>query len=145
MSEMMKLRVHIAPVGFEVDRIIIPATKMKADKVWLVVHDNPTEDKAHKYRLKIEKDLAKKGIKTGIAYANRLMLFPIIKAVKEIIVKERKNDIYVNVATGSKIHAIGCMMACMIFDDRKNIHPFYAQADKYPEYDGKVQQTYGVK
>ena len=145
MSEMMKLRVHIAPVGFEVDRIIIPATKMKADKVWLVVHDNPAEDKAHKYRLKIEKDLAKKGIKTGIAYANRLMLFPIIKAVKEIIVKERKNDIYVNVATGSKIHAIGCMMACMIFDDIKNIHPFYAQADKYPEYDGMAQQTYGVK
>ena len=132
MSEMMKLRVHIAPVGFEVDRIVIPATRMRADKVWLVVHDNPAEDKAHKYRLKIEKELAKKGIKTQIARANRLMLFPIIKAVKEIIVKERKNDIYVNVATGSKIHAIGCMMACMIFDDRKNIHPFYAQADKYP-------------
>ena len=145
MSEMMKLRVHIAPVGFEVDRIIIPAVRMRADKVWLVVHDNPAEDKAHKYLLKIEKELAKKGIKTGIAHANRLMLFPIIKAVKEIIIKERKNDIYVNVATGSKIHAIGCMMACMIFDKREHIHPFYAQADKYPEYDGMAQQTYGVK
>ena len=141
----MKLRVHIAPVGFEVDRIVIPAVRMRADKVWLIVHDNPAEDKAHKYRLKIERDLAKKGIKTGIAHANRLMRFPIIKAVKEIIIKERKNDIYVNVATGSKSHAIGCMMACMIFDDRKNIHPFYAQADKYPEYDGMAQQTYGVK
>ena len=144
MKNIVNLRIHIAPVGFEIDRIIIPATSQKADKVWLVVHDNPTEDKAHKYRLKIEKDLAKKGIKTGIAHANRLMLFPIIKAVKEIIVKERKNDIYVNVATGSKIHAIGCMMACMIFDDRKNIHPFYAQAEKYPEYEGTGQQTYGV-
>jgi len=133
MSEMMKLRVHIAPVGFEVDRIVIPATRMRADKVWLVVHDNPAEDKAHKYQLKIEKELAKKGIKTQIARANRLMLFPIIKAVKEIIIKERKNDIYVNVACGSKIHAIGCMMACMIFDKREHIHPFYAQADKYPE------------
>ena len=67
MSEMMKLRVHIAPVGFEVDRIIIPAVRMRADKVWLVVHDSPNEDKAHKYQLKIEKDLAKKGIKTQIA------------------------------------------------------------------------------
>jgi len=144
MKGIMTLRVHIAPVGFEIDRIIIPAVEMKADKVWLVVHDNVAEDKASKYRDKIEKLLEKKGIKTETVYANRLRLFPIIKAVTEIIFKERKNDIYVNVATGSKIHAIGCMMACMLFDDRDKIHPFYAQAEKYPEYDGTLQQTYGV-
>ena len=144
MKEIVNLRVHIAPVGFELDRIIIPAVKMKADKVWLVVHDNVTEDKSNKYRQKIEKLLEKKGIKTEIAHANRLRLFPIIKAVTEIIFKERKNDIYVNVATGSKVHAIGCMMACMLFDDRDKIHPFYAQAEQYPEYEGDLQQTYGV-
>ena len=144
MKGIMTLRVHIAPVGFEIDRIVIPAVEMKADKVWLVAHDNVSEDKASKYRDKIEKLLAKKGIKTEIAHANRLRLFPIIKAVTEIIFKERKNDIYVNVATGSKIHAIGCMMACMLFDDREKIHPFYAQAEQYPEYEGSLQQTYGV-
>ena len=144
MKEIVNLRVHIAPVGFEIDRIIIPAVKMKADKVWLVVHDNVTEDKSNKYRQKIEKALEKKGIKTEITHANRLRLFPIIKAVTEIIFKERKNDIYINVATGSKIHAIGCMMACMLFDDREKIHPFYAQAEQYPEYEGDTQQTYGV-
>ena len=144
MKDIVNLRIHIAPVGFEIDRIIIPAVRMKADKVWLIAHENVADDKANKYRQKIEKELEKKGIKTEIAYANRLLLFPIIKAVTEIIFKERKNDIYVNVATGSKIHAIGCMMACMLFDDREKIHPFYAQAEKYPEYDGKTQQTYGV-
>ena len=144
MKDIVNLRIHIAPVGFEIDRIIIPAVRMKADKVWLVAHDAIAEDKASKYRQKIEKELEKKGIKTEIAYANRLLLFPIIKAVTGIIFKERKNDIYVNVATGSKIHAIGCMMACMMFDDRSKIHPFYAQAEQYPEYDGKTQQTYGV-
>ena len=144
MKEIVNLRVHIAPVGFEMDRIIIPAVKMKADKVWLVAHDNVAEDKASKYRQRIQKLLEKKGIKTEIAYANRLRLFPIIKAVTEIIFKERKNDIYVNVATGSKVHAIGCMMACMLFDDRDKIHPFYAQAEQYPEYEGDLQQTYGV-
>ena len=146
MKDMVNLRIHIAPVGFEIDRIIIPAVRMKADKVWLIAHDIIAEDKSNKYRQKIEKELEKKGIKTEIVYANRLRLFPIIKAVTEIIFKERKNDIYVNVATGSKIHAIGCMMACMLFDDREKIHPFYAQAEKYPEYDGDLQQqTYGVK
>ena len=144
MKDIVNLRIHIAPVGFEIDRIIIPAVRMKADKVWLVAHENVADDKANKYRQKIEKELEEKGIKTEIAYANRLLLFPIIKAVTGIIFKERKNDIYVNVATGSKIHAIGCMMACMLFDDREKIHPFYAQAEQYPEYDGNTQQTYGV-
>ena len=144
MKDMVNLRIHIAPVGFEIDRIIIPAVRMKADKVWLIAHENVADDKANKDRQKIEKELEEKGIKTEIAYANRLLLFPIIKAVTGIIFKERKNDIYVNVATGSKIHAIGCMMACMLFDDREKIHPFYAQAEQYPEYDGKTQQTYGV-
>ena len=144
MKDIVNLRIHIAPVGFEIDRIIIPAVRMKADKVWLIAHENVADDKANKYRQKIEKELEEKGIKTEIAYSNRLLLFPIIKAVTGIIFKERKNDIYVNVATGSKIHAIGCMMACMLFDDREKIHPFYAQAEKYPEYDGKTQQTYGV-
>jgi len=144
MKNIVNLRIHIAPVGFEIDRIIIPATSQKADKVWLIAHDNVSEDKAAKYREKIEKELEQKGIKTEVAYANRLRLFPIIKTVTDIILKERKNDVYVNVASGSKIHAIGCMMACMMFDDREKIHPFYAQAEKYPEYDGTLQQTYGV-
>ena len=144
MKDMVNLRIHIAPVAFEVDRVVIPAVRMKADKVWLVAHDDVVKDKSIKYRQKIERQLEKKGIKTEVVFANRLRLFPIIKTVTEIIFKERKNDIYVNVATGSKIHAIGCMMACMLFDDRDKIHPFYAQAEKYPEYEGTGQETYGV-
>jgi len=42
MAKLENLRVHIAPVGFEIDRVIIPAKKLKADKVWLLVHDNPS-------------------------------------------------------------------------------------------------------
>ena len=40
MNEIANLRVHIAPVGFEIDRIVIPIKKMKADRVWLLVHDS---------------------------------------------------------------------------------------------------------
>ena len=60
MKDIVNLRIHIAPVGFEIDRIIIPAVRMKADKVWLVAHDAIAEDKASKYRQKIEKELEKK-------------------------------------------------------------------------------------
>ena len=145
MPEMIKLRVHIAPLGYEIDRIVIPATRMKADRVYLLRHDNYSEDKSGTYREKIIKKLNKKNIETKVVNVNRYRLFAIIKTVKEIIQDERDNDIYLNVASGSKIHAVGCMMACMIFDDRTNIHPYYAQAKEYPQYKGSEQQTFGVE
>ena len=68
MKNIVNLRIHIAPVGFEIDRIIVPATSQKADKVWLIAHDNVAEDKAVQYREKIEKELEQKGIKTDWEY-----------------------------------------------------------------------------
>jgi len=144
MPGLAKLRVNIAPVGFEIDRVVLSAKMTKADKVWLVVHDNPATDKAKVFVEKITNELKKVKIKVEIAYANRLDLFQIIKAVKDIVYKEKENDIYVNVASGSKIQAIACMMACMIFNDRKNIQPFYAEAREYTGFHGN-QQSLGVK
>jgi len=139
-----KLRVHVAPVGYEIDRVVISAKQEKADKVWLLVHDNPSADKALPYVEKIKSELKKLKIKTEIARADRLNLFQILRAVREIVEEEKDNDIYVNVASGSKIQAIACMMACMIFNDRGNVYPFYAEAEKWSGFEGK-QQSYGVK
>ena len=144
MKSIINQRIHIAPVGFEIDRIVLPAVEMKADLVYLVVHDNLSADKAQEHHTEIQKQLKKKKIKTETVYANRFRLFDIIRVVKELIEKNRKDSFYVNVASGSKIHAIGCMMACMMFDDRDNIHPFYPQAERYPTFKGNEQQTYGV-
>ena len=127
----MKLRVHIAPVGFEIDRIIIPATNMRADKIWLIGHNNLSQDKARPFLEKVRKTLEKKNIEVKEVTADRYRLFDIVRTIKEIISEEKNNDIYLNVASGSKIHAVGMMMATMIFDDRSNLHPFYAQAKEY--------------
>jgi hypothetical protein len=51
------LRVHVAPVGFEVDRIVLPAINMKADRVWLIVHDKAHEDKGDKFVKAIQSKL----------------------------------------------------------------------------------------
>lgn len=138
------LRVHIAPVGFEIDRIVIPAKDMKADKVWLLVHNKPSEDKARAYIEKVQKMLKKAKIKVETAPLNRLELFGILRTVKEIVEREKENTVYVNVSSGSKIQAIACMMACMMFNDRKNVTPFYAEAEHYPAFEG-TQQSSGVK
>ena len=144
MTALANLRIHIAPIGFEIDRVVIPAIQMKADKVWLLVHDKPGIDKAAPYIEKIQKQLHKEKIKTEKEYHNRLDLFKIIRSVKEIIDKEKANTIYVNLASGSKIQAVGLMMACQMFNDYRNVIPFYAEAEKYLGFEGK-QLSEGIK
>jgi hypothetical protein len=135
--------VHIVPLGFEIDRIILPAQEMKADRIWLLRHDNPAQDKAKSYSDRIIKEFKKNKIPIEFAEANRNDVFNILKIVKEIFEKEKENDIYVNVSSGSKIQAIACMMACMIFKEC-NVTPYYAEPESYPSTQGK-QQSIGLK
>ena len=144
MSKLATFRVHIAPLGFEIDRIVLPLKETKADKLWLLVHEKTAEDKSGPYLEKIKKECKKIGVELEISYADRLNMFKVIKAVKEIITEEKNNYVYVNVASGSKIQAIACMMACMILKECKNIQPFYAEPEKYAAFEGK-QQSFGIK
>ncbi|HZS74061.1 MAG TPA: DUF6293 family protein [Candidatus Nitrosotalea sp.] len=145
MNNISKLRVHIAPVGFEVDRIVLPAIEMRADKIWLLIHNSPMEDKAKGYVENIEKELKKAKIHFEIDRLDRLDLFMVLKSVKEIVEKEKDNDIYINVSSGSKIQAIACTMACMMFNTNKNITPYYAEPEHYPTPLKGAQQSTGLK
>lgn len=144
MTNLATFRVHIAPLGFEVDRIIIPLKQTKADKLWLLAHDNRSVDLSAPYLEKIKKECKKLGVEVKIAYSDRLSIFKAIKSIKDIIEQEKNNYIYVNVASGSKIQAIACMMACMVLKNCDNLKPFYAQPEKYAVFEGK-QQSFGIK
>lgn len=143
MTNLAKLRVHIAPVGFEIDRIVLPAIQMKADKVWLIREANPSKEKARVYIEKIVSEFKKEKIKVEFAESDRGDIFQILKSVRDVFVLESKNDLYVNVSSGSKIQAIACMMACMIFKE-SNATPYYAEPEDYPATKGKQQST-GLK
>ena len=138
------LRIHVAPVGYEIDRILISAIKMKADKVMLLVDENRALDKAGPFHEKISKQLEEKAIEVETIYHDRKDMFKIIKAVKSIIESEDGNKIFINLASGSKMQAIGCMMAAMMFNDNDNVRPFYAEAEKYGAFTSKPIST-GVK
>ncbi len=144
MTDIATFRVHIAPLGFEIDRIIIPLKQTKADKLWLLTHDNVSGDESGPYLEKVKKECKKLGVEVKIGRADRLSLFKTIKAIKDVIEQEKGNYIYVNVASGSKIQAIACMMACMVLKDCENLKPFYAQPEKYAAFEGK-QQSFGIK
>jgi len=144
MTKNDNLRIHIAPVGYEIDRIVLPAKKKRADKVYLLIHENPSIDKAVSFYDNTEKKLKKLNIDVVKEHHDRLDLFKIIKSVREIIEREKGNIIYVNLASGSKIQAIACMMACMMFNDDQNVQPFYVEAKDYIGFSGKPIST-GIK
>ncbi len=143
------LRVHIAPVGFEVDRIVLPAIRKKADRVWLIT-DKPShqEDKGSPYAESIAKKLRASNIDCQQASADRIDLFDILRALRTIIMREKGNNILVNVSVGSKIQAIASMMSCMMFRDVATIKPYYVVPEKYNTIlleEKRNQETEGMK
>ena len=144
MTNLATFRVHIAPLGFEIDRIVLPLKQTKADKLWILAHDNRSEDLSRPYLEKIKKECKKLGVEIKVAYSDRLSLFKTIKSIKDIISQEKGNYIYVNVASGSKIQAIACMMAVGIAKECDNLQPFYAEPESYAAFEGK-QQSFGIK
>ena len=143
------LRVHVAPVGFEVDRIVLPAIKMKADRVWLIIHSEPHLDKGDNFVKLIQTKLKDARIDCLQAQADRIDLFDILRALRTIVLREKGNSILVNVSVGSKIQAIASMMACMMFKDIAMIKPYYVVPERYNsslvKEDKEKQETEGVK
>jgi len=144
MSKYARLRIHIAPLGFESDRIVLPAVDMKADKVWILVDNVPKLTVAKPYLEEVKKRLKQKKIDFEIKKVSRLKLLSTIKGVKDIIKNDGQHTYYVNVSSGSKIQAVACTMACMMFNEKNNLIPFYVQPKDYFRYKGKPQ-SWGMK
>jgi hypothetical protein len=122
------LRVHIAPVGFrEVKRVTYPLVKMKADRVYLVTYK--PDDNAKKYFEEVKKELKKQDerIELKEVYVNIWDLLDCVEEFRKIFEeeKEKGNQIYFNVSTGSKITAMAGMLVCMIIGGQ----PYYAKRD----------------
>jgi hypothetical protein len=129
-------RIHISPVGFEIDRVVLPLIKLEADKVWLLTERNSKKDKGKPYFDKVINEITNLNRKCEVDVKfcdfNNRDLYDVLRAYREIIEKERTNQIFVNVSTGTKIHSIAGMMACMIFKDiAYELIPYYVEPEKY--------------
>jgi CRISPR locus-related DNA-binding protein len=119
------LRIHIAPVGFKVNRVTEPVIRERADKVYLITHSN--QDKAIPHLEKVLKILKKeKYLQIQKRYTNIWDFFECLQTFKQIIREEQdRGHIYINVSTGSQIMSIAGMFACMIWGGT----PYYAHID----------------
>lgn len=141
-----KKRIHIAPVGFEVDRIVLPAIDTKADKVYLLVHNKKTEDKAGPYINEVIKQLKANKIESEKVVVNWRDVESITKATRKLLLELMGNDIFVNISSGSKNHAIALDRAIMTLEDHTGIIEFYAESEKYEGFTpGKKQLSSGVR
>lgn len=131
-------RVHIAPVGFEKDRVILPLQKMSAEKVYLIIEQKSESDKGRIYLDTIQQAIKKLKLHCEVELRPSDVigrdLFSVLHSYREIIEAEAGNKIYVNVSTGTKIHSIAGMMACMIFSSEKTkLTPYYVVPEDYNE------------
>lgn len=138
-------RINISAVGFEIDRVVLPAIEFRVDKVWLITHSNKSDDKGSEFVNKVKDRLKEAEIEVAEEEADRKELFDTLRAFRSILAKEQGNEIMVNVSTGSKIQSIALMMACMMFKDFGRIKPYYAEPEEYTTTSSHKQETMGLK
>ena len=128
-------RVHLMPVGYENDRIVLSAERFSADRVLLLEYDDQT---AHpSYADEIRDRLDDAGIDHETVQCDIFDFYESLGTIAELATEFADHDVYVNLATGSKVTAIGGMIACMA----TGATPYYVRAERYAaETDGDVAE-----
>lgn len=136
-------RVHIAPQGYEDERIFLSALDLDAEKVILLPHDDEDET-ASMCRETIIEELENEGVDVEVKSCDLFDMGEALEVLLEEIRNQSGNDVKVNVSAGSKITAIAGMLACMFTD----ADPIYVYPKGYSRSDDEVQKStvsYGLE
>jgi hypothetical protein len=124
--------VHIAPLGYEFDRIVTPLLEYEPDCAILLDYfpkDGGSEDVIRpSYHDGVRKEIRAAGIEVIDLSCDIFDLYSSLGMIAELAAVFNENDnVYVNLASGSKVTAIGGMIACMT----TGAIPYYVRADSY--------------
>jgi len=128
-------RVHVAPVGYENDRIVLPALELSADRVVMLAYEDETD---HPSFLPAVRDrLDDRGLPHETVDCDIFDFYDCIGTVGSVVAGFADEEVFVNLASGTKITAIGGMIACMA----TGATPYYVRAERYgPMTDGAVAE-----
>lgn len=127
-------RVHIVPLGYEEDRIVKPVIDYDADKViFLEPSDEHGDIDQPEYHTRVRKRVQDAGIETETIGCNIFNLYASLGTIAELANEFREHNVHVNLASGSKVTAIGGMIACMA----TGAIPYYVRAKDYAGGDEK--------
>jgi len=129
-------RIHIVPVGHEYERVVNPPKDFKADKVVLIGHDND-DDEGKKYWEQAVETFKQSEMEYATRRCNLFNLYDSLGAIAEVMNQHRDDEVYVNVASGSKITAIAGMIASMVLDGTA----YYPRVTSYKETPANIEEV----
>lgn len=127
-------RVHIVPLGYERDRVIVPPVQMGADVVVLLLHAGDDPEDRPDYYADIFEAFDEAAIRVVEVTADIFDLYDALGTFAGQIQAYETDDVYVNLATGGKVTAIAGMIACMVTEAAT---PYYVGADTYGDHQGE--------
>lgn len=120
-------RVHVMPVGYEFDRVVEAAKRLQADRVVLLAYADDTDHPS--YVAEIAAALEDAGIDWEKTTCDIFDFYDSIGTIAEAVTRYADHAVSVNLASGSKVTAIGGMIACMATDAT----PYYVRAERYAD------------
>lgn len=120
-------QVHVAPLGIEHDRIVEPPVEHGADRVVLLQY-LPSSLRTHVDGEDIETALAEQSIECDVVDVEIEDLFDAVAAFGAVLDRHADDRVFVNLASGDKLTAIGGMIACMADG---SADPYYVEAEQY--------------
>lgn len=127
-------RVHVMPVGYENDRLVLPAVELGADRVVLLEPSNGGD--AREYGDTVRERLDEAGVPHETVPCDIFDLYESIGTIAEIAARNAGEDVSVNIASGSKVTAVAGAIACMATDAT----PYYVRAERYGEAADSVSE-----
>jgi hypothetical protein len=124
----MNKHIHIVPVGFEYDRIVL-AIGANVYKVYLLTRSEG--EKAPRLIDAIVQSIQEKQILIVIRKCNVNNLYDSMQTVAKIFHDEAGNQIHFNISSGGKVMSAVGMLACSLFKDGD---PYYVEPRKYLDY-----------
>jgi len=130
--------VHVAPLGFEYDRILGPAERYGIDVIYLLEHDEPDEARPA-YHADLVVELENAGIEVRTRTVDLMDVYDVLGVVTTLVAMHPDDIVRVNVSSGSKLSAVGATIACMA----TGATAYYAHPEGYTYADLEEQESYG--
>jgi hypothetical protein len=130
-------RVHICPISYEVDRVILPLVKMRADKAYLITKRSaPERDKARRFLENIEQVLKVHDVPFKVLRCDIDDFHDCLHEIGLVIQGERSegNAVLVNISTGGRVVSHASAVAGMMY----GASLYYAE----PEKDDREEREY---
>lgn len=104
-------RVHIAPLGYERDRIYLPATRYNADILYLLGPSPSPSTPA--YHAALRSDLEDAGIGTEHVDVDLNDIYDVLGQTTTLAARHGDDEVLVNVSSGPTLAGVGAAIACM--------------------------------